>query len=149
MSEESPKARVAGLTLEVADLGGRLGELGERVDALLDGFRDLPASFHWGDLDPDQWASRETGIREWVDQVLTPTHPHVASRLPGCWFDHPHPRALVTGNWLAWLAAYRVKSRKMTDPDDYLTRRLPALDAALKYEFGHGSERCEQHDRRV
>lgn len=145
---ESPQAQLRVIATEVRELADALTALRGEFEKLAENYRDIPVSFRWGDLDPGEWSSRETRLREWVVQVLTDDHPQVASRLPWCWFDHPHPRALVTGNWLAWLAAYRAKGRRMTDPDDYLTRRLPALDAALKYEFGHGSERCEQHDQR-
>lgn len=149
--DESPHARLIGLTQEVAALRQLLHETraalaaqGEQLDELTEANRRTPPPFSWDDLSPEDRERRETALRAWVDDVLSVWHPHVGAALRPCWWDHLHVRAHVTASWLAWEGAYRARGRKPTDPDDWVTRRLPALLVTLTNTWA-ARHPCDTH----
>jgi hypothetical protein len=149
--DESPHARLIGLTQEVAALRQLLhetrttqGEHGEALEELTDAHRKTPPPFSWDDLSPEDRERREAALRVWVDVVLRVWHPHVGTALRPCWWDHLHVRAHVTAAWLAWEGAYRARGRKPTDPADWIERRLPALHAALTNTWS-ARQPCDTH----
>ncbi len=116
-----------------------LRELAATVAKLAGGDKgdgDEPQPFWPGDLAADEWAAKRGDLEQWVRDVLRPTYPDVAAKLPPCWMEHPPALTAVLAAWFAWLGAFQAKTRRLDEPMRFVRDHAPALRKALDDEFG-------------
>ena len=116
------------------------------VDRLRRLHDQAPAPFWWGDVAEKDRQQREHDIRQWVTTVLGdfPVGELLAEK--PCWWQHVALRHHVIALWVAWLGAYRAPDRRYSDPDDWITKRLPTFAKADELKrLGAPGEPCDDH----
>ena len=106
----------AGLTGEL-NLADRFAELARTVTQALDTPPRGPAAPYWIGLDPQDYASQLTELRQWADTILRREYGRY--QLPACWANHPHAIWELSTLAAEWHRTY--------------SRQRPDLDRALEF----------------